>query len=96
MSLIFWGQPAVVSAHFPLTFQLLSCTYQTSPTHQPSNERLLKIPKRNVKSAGDRSSSFIAPTVWNSLPASLRSLPTLSDFKTQLRTFLFQQAFPQI
>ena len=49
----------------------------------------LKIPKRNIKSLDDRSFIFIAPTVWNSLPASLRNLPTLSDFKAQLKTFLF-------
>uniref|UniRef100_UPI0025D76A15 hypothetical protein n=1 Tax=Thiolapillus sp. TaxID=2017437 RepID=UPI0025D76A15 len=72
------------------------CTYQTSRTLRSSNEKLLKIPKRSLKSVGDRSFSFIAPTVWNSLPASLRNLPTLSDFKAQLKTFLFQQAFPQI
>ena len=28
--------------------------------------------------------------------ASLQNPPTLSDFKAQLKTFLFQQAFPQI
>ena len=56
----------------------------------------MKIPERNLRSVGDRSLSFIAPTVWNSQPASLRNLPTLSDFKAQLQTFLFQQAFPQI
>ena len=72
------------------------CTYQTSRTLRSSNEKLLKIPKRNLISVGDRSFSFIAPTVWNSLPTSLRNLPTLSDFKAQLRTFPFQQAFPQI
>ena len=72
------------------------CTYQTSRTLRSSIEKLLKIPKRKLKSVGDHSVSFIAPTVWNSLPASLRNLPTLSDFKAQLKTVLFQQAFPQI
>ena len=72
------------------------CTYQTSRTLQSSNEELLKIPKRSLKSVGERSFGFIAPTVWNSLSASLRNLPTLSDFKAQLKTFLFQQAFSQI
>ena len=33
--------------------------------------------------------------VWNLLPAILRNLPTLSEFKTQLKTFLFRQAFSQ-
>ena len=66
-------------------------------THSPIIERkILEIPKRSLRSVDDRSFSFIAPTVWNSLPAGLWNLPTLSDFKAQLRTFLFQQAFPQI
>ena len=72
------------------------CMYQTSRTLRSSNEKLLKIPKRTLKSVGDRSFSSIAQTVWNSLPASLQNLPTLSDFKAQLKTFPFQQAFPQI
>ena len=72
------------------------CTYQTSRTLRSSNEKLLKIPKRNLRSVGDRSFCFIAPTVWNPMPASLRNLPILSDFKAQFKTFLFQQAFPQV
>ena len=31
--------------------------------------------------------------VWNSLPVSLQNLPTLSEFKAQLKPFIFQQAF---
>ena len=72
------------------------CTYHTSRNLRSSNEKLLEIPKRNLVFVGDRSFSFIAPTIWNSLPASLRKFPTLSDFKARLKTFLFQQAFPQI
>ena len=80
--------PSYLSASF--------CTYQTSCTLWSLNEQLLKIPKCSLKSVGDRCFSFIAPTVWNLLPASLRNLPTLSDFKAQLKIFLFQQAFTQI
>ena len=72
------------------------CTYQTSRIFRSSNEKLLKIPKHSLKSVGDHSFSFIAPTVWNSLPASLQNLPTLCDFKAQLKTLLHQQAFPQV
>ena len=65
------------------------CTYQTSRILRTSNDKLLKIPKRNLKSSGDRSFSVIAPTVWNSLPASLGNFPTLSDFKAQLKKRYF-------
>ena len=42
-------------------------TYQTSRILRSSNEKLLKIPKRSLKSVGDRSFSFIARTVWPKL-----------------------------
>ena len=67
-------------------------TYEPSRSLRSSNEKLLKIPKRNLKSFGQRSFSFIAPSLWNSLPAILRNVPTLSQFKSQLKTFLFAQA----
>ena len=66
------------------------CTYEPS---RSSNEKLLNIPKRNLKSFGQRSFSFMAPSLWNSLPATLKNVPTLSQFKSQLKTFLFAQAF---
>jgi len=50
-------------------------------------------PKHNVKSFSESSFSFAAPYVWKSLPASLRNLPTLFEFKTQLKTILCRQAF---
>ena len=38
----------------------------------------------------------VAVAVWNVLPASLPNLPTLSEFKAQLKkAFLFRQAFQQ-
>ena len=69
------------------------CTYEPSRSLRSSNEKLLKIPKRNLRSFGQRSFSFMAPSLWNSLPATLRNVPTLSQFKSQLKTFLFAQAF---
>ena len=69
------------------------CTYEPSRSLRSSNEKLLKIPKRNLKSFGQRSFSFMAPSLWNSLPTTLRNVPTLSQFKSQLKTFLFAQAF---
>ena len=67
--------------------------YQTSRTLRSSSEKLLKIPKANLKSAGDRTFSAAASRVWNSLPPSLRNTPTLSLFKSRLKTHFFHQAF---
>ena len=55
--------------------------------------KLLKIPKRKLKSFGQRSFSFMAPSLWNSLPATLKNVSTISQFKSHVKIFLFAQAF---
>ena len=67
--------------------------YQPSRSLRSSTERLLKIPKTNLKTFGERSFGYIAPTVWNSLPADLRAFPSLPTFKVNLKTHFFRQAF---
>ena len=69
------------------------CTYEPSRSLQSSNEKLLKIPKRKLKSFGQCSFIFMAPSLWNSQPATLKNVPILSQFKSHLKTFLFAQAF---
>ena len=54
------------------------CTYELSRSLPSSKEKLLKISKRHLKAFGERSFSFMAPSVWNSPLADLRNLPTLS------------------
>ena len=60
-----------------------------------SNEGvLLKHPSGKMKkSFGDRSFRVAAPTLWNALPASLRSIKCISPFKSNLKTYLFKLAF---
>ena len=55
-----------------------------------SNEGvLLKHPSGKMKkSFGDRSFSVAAPTLWNALPVSLRSIKCISTFKSNLKTYL--------
>ena len=67
------------------------CTRRASRTLYSSNENRLVVPRRNLRSAGERAFSFVAPVFWNSLPASLRQLSCLSQLKCQLKTRLFQQ-----
>ena len=45
------------------------------------------------KSFGDRSFSVAAPTLWNALPVSLRSIKCICTFKSNLKTYLFKLAF---
>ena len=45
------------------------------------------------KSFGNRSFSLAAPTLWDVLPVSLRSIKCISTFKSNLKTYLFKLAF---
>ena len=55
---------------------------------------LLKHPSgKMTKSFGDRSFSVAAPTLWNALPVSPRSIKCISTFKSSLKTYLFKLAF---
>ena len=69
------------------------CMYEPARSLRSSTEILLKSPRVNLKSAGERSFHFAAPAVWNSLPNSLRNIHLLPQFKKQLETHLFRQAF---
>ena len=68
-------------------------TYQPSRTLRSSSKKLLKVPKTNLKSAGNRSFHFQAAKIWKSLPTNVRSSPSLSSFKKNLKTHLFQERF---
>jgi hypothetical protein len=72
----------------PLYLQSLLIPYSPPRTLRSSDKRLLTIPDlRSV--SGRRSFSFAAPSVWNSLPLSLRLATNLQSFRRQLKTHLF-------
>ena len=62
--------------------------YHPSRKLRSSDTNLLVIPDIRT-SIGRRSFSFAAPTVWNSLPQSLRSCSNLTSFCLKLKTHLF-------
>ena len=52
--------------------------YQPSSSLRSAHEKLLKIPKNYLKTFGPDTFTFLAPSIWNSLSADLRSSPSLS------------------
>ena len=56
------------------------------------SSNLLQVPRTNPI-FGSRSFHAAAPTVWNSLPDSIRSSDTLNSFRRHLKTHYFQAAF---
>ncbi|KAK0139909.1 hypothetical protein N1851_023185 [Merluccius polli] len=87
----------------PVTFQsslflipLLESIIFPTPTPRPlrsSNLGLLSVPRSTCKSKGDRAFAVLAPTLWNSLPHSLRLTEFLDSFKRLLKTHLYREAF---
>ena len=67
--------------------------HSTSRPLRSSNLGLLSIPHTNRKSKGDHTFAFLAPTLWNHLPQSVRSAKSLDCFKRRLKTHLYRQAF---
>ena len=61
---------------------------------RPQYRARLQVPESGVKSLksyGDRSFRFSAPTEWNKLPVDIQEAPTLASFKTKLKTHFFMQ-----
>ena len=58
-----------------------------------STQAKLKLPDTRLKSYGDRGFSYAAPKEWNELPLSIKLAPTVSSFKSQLKTYLFHKCF---
>jgi hypothetical protein len=54
----------------------------------------LVVPPARKERCGERAFYCCAPRIWNALPLSLRSLPTFSSFRAQLKTFMFKIVFP--
>ena len=55
----------------------------------PVNKHILCIPSVNTKSYGERSFSYTAPTLWNTLPKDIRFSQSVSSFKSALKIHLF-------
>ena len=63
-------------------------------TLRSSQQRLLYI-KRFRTRYGKRAFSYIGPKLWNQLPLEMRTVDSLPNFKTLLKTYLFRKAYNQ-
>ena len=54
---------------------------------------LLNRPAHSKAALGDRSFSFASCSVWNSIPNDVRCAPSLSSFKSRLKTYLFRSVY---
>ena len=77
----------------PVYLTDLLSPYNPSRSLRSLNSRLLVIPRISRSTKGGRAFSHLAPKLWNSLPDIVRGSDSLSQFKTRLKTHLFNQAF---
>ena len=54
---------------------------------------LLNRPAHSMATLGDRSFPFASSSVWNSVPNDVRCAPSLSSFKSRLKTYLFRSVY---
>ena len=54
---------------------------------------LLNRAAHSKATLGDRSFSFASSSVWNSIPNDVRCAPSLSSFKSRLKTYLFHSVY---
>ncbi len=82
-----------------LTFRILSrLNLLLSPSDLPlrsANKALLYFPQSRLKFKGDRAFAVAAPRLWNQLPPDIKSAPSISVFKSRLKTHLYSMAFPE-
>ena len=73
------------TAPYHLT-ELLRIYKPTRQLRSSSGTSILCIPTIRIHSLGQRSFSYAAPAVWNTLPYEIRSSNTISSFKSQIIT----------
>jgi len=63
--------------------------------HSARSNRLL-VPSVRLSTVCGRAFPVAGPSVWNDLPDTVTSAPTLSTFRQRLKTYLFSLSFPDI
>ena len=77
----------------PVYISSLLVPYCPKRQLRSSNMELLSVPKTKLRSYGDKAFSFYAPKVWNNLLYDIRSCQSLTQFKKELKTFLFKESY---
>ena len=70
--------------HFKTSFRTLRSSV---------DKNLLEEPRTRLSTGGDRSFYKSGPHLWNNLPQNIRNAETLSQFKSQLKKYLYQREY---
>ncbi len=79
-----------IPSRSPAYFHSLLRIYIPSRSLRSASERRLVVPSKRGSKSLSRTFSFTVPGRWNDLPTPIRNVGSLSTFKQQLKTHLFQ------
>ncbi len=82
--------PIDIPSGSPAYFHSLLRIYIPSRSLRSASERRLVVPSQRGSKSLSRTFSFTVPGQWNDLPTPIRNAGSLSIFKQQLKTHLFQ------
>uniref|UniRef100_A0A8C7YUS4 Reverse transcriptase domain-containing protein n=1 Tax=Oryzias sinensis TaxID=183150 RepID=A0A8C7YUS4_9TELE len=80
----------------PLYLSELLTPYSPARCLRSADQMLPEVPRSRRKLRGDRAFAVAAPKLWNTLPLAIREAPSLSIFKTRLKTHFYALAFNPI
>ena len=75
--------------------QLLSLYTPTRPLRS-ENKNLLRVPRCRLEGFGRCCFVYAAPSLWNPLPTPVKHASSIDTFKSSLKTYLFNVAYPSI
>ena len=67
--------------------------YTPTRNLRSSSKNLLNVPPVKLVSCGQRCFSYVAPSLWNSLPDNIRQSSLLQNFKTHIKMHLFNKCY---
>jgi len=91
IQLLLYAALGIFAKYQSYLFELISL-YAPTLTLRSVNTGLLVLPTGFTNHFASRSLYVSSPSVWNSLPAHVRSIDNLSTFKRHLKSYLFQSA----
>ena len=77
----------------PIYLQELIHQYYPRRSLRSQFSRLINVPKVQGSTYGSRTFQSSSSSLWNALPLDLKISPSLDDFKSNLKTLLFNRAF---
>ena len=77
----------------PSYLQELFKKYTPARNLRSSQKNLLECPVLGTRFYGERAFSFGGPLLWNAVPLHLKEANSVNNFKSLLKTFLFQKYY---